>query len=104
VKYLSDSLGLSLASASRAVDGLVKQQLVARTEDTEDRRVKRLSLTEAGESLSHRILTARLEGLGKFVASLTPAERTKLESALELLVERDEIAEVYRRYRKEARR
>jgi DNA-binding MarR family transcriptional regulator len=104
VKYLSDSLGLSLASASRAVDGLVKQKLVARAEDTEDRRVKRLSLTESGESLSHRILTARLEGLGVFVASLSPAERSRLDSALELLVERDEIAEVYRRYRKEARR
>jgi DNA-binding MarR family transcriptional regulator len=104
VKYLSESLGLSLASASRAVDGLVKRKLVTRTEDDQDRRVRRLALTDGGHSLSHRILTARLEGLGRFAASLSAAERTKLESALDLLLEREEIAEVYRQYRKEARR
>jgi DNA-binding MarR family transcriptional regulator len=103
LKFLAESLELSLASASRAVDGLVKRRLVARVEDTDDRRVRRLSLTDAGRSLSHRILTARLEGLGRFVSSLASAERAKLEAALELLLERDEIAEVYRRYRKEAR-
>jgi DNA-binding MarR family transcriptional regulator len=104
LKFLAESLGLSLASASRAVDALVKRKLVARAEDTDDRRVRRLSLTDTGQSLTHRILTARLEGLGRFVSSLSGAERAKLETALELLLERDEIAELYRRYRKEARR
>jgi DNA-binding MarR family transcriptional regulator len=101
---LADSMNLSDASASRAVDGLVKRKLVVRAEDPGDRRVRRLSLTEAGRSLSHRVLTARLEGLGRFAASLSSDERAKLDAALELLLERDEIAEVYRRYRKEASR
>jgi DNA-binding MarR family transcriptional regulator len=101
---LAESLGLSDASASRAVDGLVKRKLVIRAEDTDDRRVRRLSLTDAGHSLTHRILTARLEGLGRFAASLSRAERAKLDAALELLLERDDIAETYRRYRKEAHR
>jgi DNA-binding MarR family transcriptional regulator len=102
VKRLAESLGLSLASASRAVDGLVKRDLLVRSEDDQDRRVRRLSLTDAGERLTHRILTARLEGLGRFAASLTDEERDRLEAALDLLLERDEIAEFYRRYRKEA--
>jgi DNA-binding MarR family transcriptional regulator len=102
VKGLAESLGLSLASASRAVDGMVRRELLVRAEDDQDRRVRRLSLTEAGERLSHRILTARLEGLGRFAASLTPEERDRLEATLDLLLERDEIAEIYRRYRKEA--
>ena len=101
---LAESLNLSDASASRAVDGLVKRKLVVRAEDSDDRRVRRLSLTEAGHTLSRRVLTARLEGLGRFAASLSSDERAKLDAALELLLERDEIAEIYRRYRKEARR
>jgi DNA-binding MarR family transcriptional regulator len=101
---LAESLGLSDASASRAVDGLVKRKLVIRAEDADDRRVRRVSLTDAGHSLTHRILTARLEGLGRFAASLSRAERAKLDAALELLLKRDDIAETYRRYRKEARR
>ena len=101
---LAESLNLSDASASRAVDGLVKRKLTVRAEDSDDRRVRRLSLTEAGHTLSRRVLTARLEGLGRFAASLSSDERAKLDAALELLLERDEIAEIYRRYRKEARR
>jgi DNA-binding MarR family transcriptional regulator len=101
---LAESLNLSDASASRAVDGLVKRKLVVRAEDSDDRRVRRLSLTEAGHTLSRRVLTARLEGLGRFAASLSSDERAKLDAALVLLLERDEIAEIYRRYRKEARR
>jgi DNA-binding MarR family transcriptional regulator len=104
VKLLAESLGLSLASASRSVDGLVKSELVARAEDEQARRIRRLSLTEAGQRLSQRILVARLEGLGRFAASLRSEERDKLAAALDLLLEREEIADVYRKYRREARR
>lgn len=100
---LAESLELSSASASRAIDGLVRGGYVSRVEDAEDRRVRRLSLTADGLSLSQRILTARLEGLSRFVASLTPDERERLAGALDLLLQRDEIADVYRRFRREAR-
>jgi DNA-binding MarR family transcriptional regulator len=100
VNGLAEQLGLSLASTSRAVEGLVKRDLVLRVEDTHDRRVRRLSVTPAGQELSDRILAARLEGLGQFAASLTTRERAKLEAALELLMEREEIAEVYRQFRR----
>ena len=104
VKFLAESLELSAASASRSVEGLVKRGYVERFEDSDDRRVRRLALTHEGESLSHRILTARLEGLGRFVASLDERERTQLAGALDTLLEREEIAGVYRRFKKEARR
>src|SRR5829696_1715777 len=38
---LAPRMGLSVAAAGRAVDGLVRNDLVSRTEDTADRRVKR---------------------------------------------------------------
>ena len=104
LKPVAAGLGLSLPSASRAVDGLVRRALVARTEDPSDRRQRLLSLTEGGHELADRIMAARLEGLGQFAASLTGEQRTRLERALELLIERDEIADVYRQYRRQAGR
>jgi DNA-binding MarR family transcriptional regulator len=102
LKPLAEKLGLSLPSASRAVDELVNRGLVARTEDAHDRRQRRLSLTQAGKDLSQRMVAARIEGLGQFAASLTDAERERLDEALALLLEREEIADVYRQYKKAA--
>ena len=102
LKPLAEKLGLSLPSASRAVDELVNRDLVARIEDETDRRQKRLSLTPAGEQLSQRVVAARLEGLGQFAASLTDTERERLGEALALLLEREEIAAVYHQYKKVA--
>ncbi len=104
LKQVAEGLGLSLPSVSRAVDGLVRADLVVRTEDDRDRRRRLLSPTEEGQRLADRILAARLEGLGKFAASLSDAERELLEPALDLLLEREEISEIYRQYRREARR
>jgi DNA-binding MarR family transcriptional regulator len=104
LKPLAADLGLSLPSASRAVDGLVKRALVARTEDPADRRQRLLALTDEGQALADRIVAARLEGLGQFAASLDAEERSRLQGALDLLLERDEIADLYRQYRRQADR
>jgi DNA-binding MarR family transcriptional regulator len=97
VTELAEILGVSVASASRAVDGLVKGKLVARVEDPEDRRVRRLTLTPSGRELSDHIVSARLAGIEDFTASLEGAERTKLAAALAALMEREELAALYRR-------
>jgi DNA-binding MarR family transcriptional regulator len=96
VKFIAESLDVSLPSASRAVEGLVKEGLATRVEDPDDRRVKRISLTAAGQELVDRVVAARLEGLERFVADLSAAERSKLDAALAVLLEREEIAEIYR--------
>jgi len=96
VKSLAERLGVSLPSASRAVDGLVKRGLGTRAEDPDDRRVRRVALSAKGRRLADTVMAARLRGLERFAAGLEPAERDGLESALELLLERDEIAETYR--------
>jgi DNA-binding MarR family transcriptional regulator len=102
INSISDRLGISLPSASRAVDGLFKKNLVTRVEDTEDRRVRRVVLTEEGREVATRLITARLEGLESFVAGLSTAERRKLDAALELLLERPEIAEIYETHARRA--
>jgi DNA-binding MarR family transcriptional regulator len=102
VKDLGEDLGLSLASASRAVDGLVRRKLATRVEDPDDRRVRRVSLTSAGHAIADELMAARLAGLERFVDTLSDDERRKLESALEVLMERDDISGTYRKHRKRA--
>jgi DNA-binding MarR family transcriptional regulator len=96
VTALSEELGISVASASRAADGLVRKKLATRVEDPDDRRVRRLALTAKGHALAGRIIAARLATLEEFTGSLTGSERQKLESALDALMKRPEIAAIYR--------
>jgi len=82
VKELAERLGLSLPGASRAVDALVERGLVARREDTTDRRMKRLRCTDAGRTSLARLDEARLAGLEKFSAALPAAQAKRLSGAL----------------------
>jgi len=88
---IAERLQVSLASVSRAVEGLVRGRLVKRVEDPNDRRVRRLSITDKGRRLAGEIVAARLADLEAFAGSLTPAQRRKLDSALEALLGREEI-------------
>ena len=104
VTALSEELGISAPSASRAADGLVRKKLATRVEDAEDRRVRRLALTSKGQRLADRIISARLASLEEFTSSLDADERRKLESALDALLERPEIAEIYANYERKVSR
>jgi DNA-binding MarR family transcriptional regulator len=91
VKSLGETLGLSLAAMSRAADELVQRGLVARTEDTTDRRIKRLRLTAKGRDLVLKMRELRMAGFEQFVATLSPKERAQLAKALEPILARDDV-------------
>jgi DNA-binding MarR family transcriptional regulator len=84
---LAPQMGLSVAAAGRAVDGLVRHGLVSRTEDVHDRRIKRLAPTPAGHAALERIAEARLVGLRRFAQRLGDRERTALHDALATVFE-----------------
>lgn len=88
---IAERLRVSLPSVSRAVDELVRARLASRVEDAEDRRVRRLSITDKGRRLAGEIVAARLADMEAFAASLTPAQRRKLDVALEAMLDDDEI-------------
>jgi DNA-binding MarR family transcriptional regulator len=92
VKELAELVLISLPAASRTVDDLVRRGFVERHEDLDDRRMKRVSATDAGRSVIRRLNAARLSGLEQFTQTLTDAERRKLSAALSKLLERDEVA------------
>jgi DNA-binding MarR family transcriptional regulator len=88
VKVLGDELKLSLPSASRAVDALVRRGLLVRYECAEDRRQKQVHLSPEGADAVRRLTEARLAGLAEFVETLDEDERAALSRALAPIVER----------------
>jgi DNA-binding MarR family transcriptional regulator len=92
LKEAADSVLISLPAASRTVDDLVRRGFVARHEDSEDRRMKRISPTEAGRAVIRRLNAARLSGLEQFTETLTEAERVQLSEALSKLLDREDVA------------
>ena len=100
---LASSLGLSIASVSRAVDGLVRKRMVTRVEDKQDRRVRRVAITAKGGEVVSKIVAARMAGLERFAATLTAAERRKLDTALDALLGREEIARTYQQLKEISR-
>ncbi len=57
---LGAELDLPLPAASRLISGLVKRGLVDRVERAEDRRAKKVTLTEAGRAFIERIAAKRI--------------------------------------------
>ncbi|HEY2334791.1 MAG TPA: MarR family transcriptional regulator [Solirubrobacterales bacterium] len=93
---LAEALGVSVPSMSRAVDGLVKKRLATRVEDAEDRRVRRIAITAHGKKLVDTLVVVRQAGMETFAASLTAAQRRKLDAAVDSLMDRQDIADAYR--------
>ena len=92
---LAELFGVSVPSMSRAVDALVKAKLATRVEDPNDRRVRRVKITARGKTLVATLVTVRLTGIESFVATLSAAQRRKLDAAIEALLDREDIAQTY---------
>ena len=95
VSELAETFGVSVPSMSRAVDALVGEELATRVEDPEDRRVRRVGITDKGKDLVDTLLVVRQAGLESFAESLSAAQRRKLDAAVDALMDRDDIAETY---------
>lgn len=90
ISNLATFLGLTLPSAGRNVERLVKLGLVDRTEDPSDRRVKRVGLTEQGAGLVALKVEGHRSTLRTFASALTDDERERLVSAVEPLLRPEE--------------
>jgi DNA-binding MarR family transcriptional regulator len=92
---LAEVFGVSLPSMSRAVDSLVKKRLATRVEDPDDRRARQVRITAKGKDLVETLVTVRQTGLEAFAATLSAAQRRKLDAAVEALMDREDIAAAY---------
>jgi|tagenome__1003787_1003787.scaffolds.fasta_scaffold20731874_2 DNA-binding MarR family transcriptional regulator len=79
---LATRMGTSAPTASRAVDVLVEQGLVARVPDSDDRRALQIELTDAGAALVADRKARAVAALEPAVASLSRDERDRLDELL----------------------
>lgn len=98
LQELAEELGASMPSLSRAIDGLVRKDLVSRIEDPEDRRRRRISLTEAGREITNHFFQSRASGVIRFASSLTAEQRDALDAAIGRLLDREDIAPIYEKF------
>jgi len=82
---LAEHLGLALPSASKLVDGLVKQELVIRQESAADRRCLTLALTANGESIINAARAGAQARFSEILGGLAADELETVQRALEIL-------------------
>jgi MarR family transcriptional regulator, 2-MHQ and catechol-resistance regulon repressor len=83
---LADQLGVTSGGATRLVDKVAADGLVARRPCTEDRRVHHVQLTDAGRELLSRVLEAHREDLEReLTARLAPDAQDALDGLLDQL-------------------
>jgi DNA-binding MarR family transcriptional regulator len=88
VTNLGDHLGVTSAAVSQMLERLVQQGLILRTEDPNDRRVKKIVLTEKGSQVLQEGLHARQDWLIDLGNTLSDIEKEKITAALNTLVDK----------------
>ena len=86
ITALAERIGLSVATAGRTVDQLVKAELVERDEDPSDRRVKLVTITKAGREIAEQHFQAHQATLDKLFARLSADDADRLADALQPLI------------------
>lgn len=88
VSDVGDGLGVTNAAASQMLDRLVHQDLIVRTEDPDDRRGKKIVLTDKGRRIIEESTDARQGWLNDLAVTLSPAEKVQVLAALDILIQR----------------
>ena len=88
VTELGDHLGVTSAAASQMLERLVQQELILRTEDPDDRRVKQIALTDKGQRILEEGIHARQGWMDDLAQSLSDSEKETITVGLDILIER----------------
>jgi DNA-binding MarR family transcriptional regulator len=87
IGQIAEALGIGQPTASHLVDRLVQSGLVARTEDTLDRRRTLAELSSAGLELVERLRTVRIEAIRRWLAQIDDATLAGLHAGLQALAD-----------------
>jgi DNA-binding MarR family transcriptional regulator len=82
VTDIAENIGVSPAAASQLLDRLVQADLLIRTEDPEDRRVRRIELSDHGREIIREMVGTR-EGIATELAGRFPDD--ELDAASRVL-------------------
>ncbi|MEJ2352870.1 MAG: MarR family transcriptional regulator [Anaerolineales bacterium] len=93
VSDIGDNLGVTNAAASQMLERLVRQGLILRQEDPDDRRVKQVELTGKGRQIVQESIAARQGWLENLARTLSDDERQQVTAALDILIDKAEHLE-----------
>ncbi len=88
VTDLGDHLGVTSAAASQMLERLVQQGLILREDDPDDRRVKRIVLTDKGHRILEEGIRARQGWLDNLALSLSDDEKGTIMASLNILIDK----------------
>jgi len=88
VSDLGEGLGITKAAASQMLERLVQQELILRSEDPQDRRVKQLVLTDKGCRIMKESVQARQGWLEDLVSILSEDEKKQIAVAVKVLIDK----------------
>ncbi len=75
VSDIARGLSMTYSAASQLTERLVKRDLVTRTENSRDRRLSEIRLTDAGRRLVESIRLQRITGLTRILQQMEPDDR-----------------------------
>jgi DNA-binding MarR family transcriptional regulator len=88
VTEVGDHLGVTSAASSQMLERMVQQELILRTEDPDDRRVKQIILTENGRRVLEEGIRARQGWLDDLAKTLSDDEKETIKLALDILIDK----------------
>jgi DNA-binding MarR family transcriptional regulator len=93
VSHIGDRLGVTSAAASQLLERLVRQGLIARSEDPNDRRAKQVVLTEQGGRFIDEAMKARQRWFQAVAEEMTAKERQTVVAGLGILIDKVRTAD-----------
>jgi DNA-binding MarR family transcriptional regulator len=88
VTDLGDDLGVTSSAASQMLERLAQQELILRSEDPSDRRVKQIFLTDKGLQVLRESIRAHQGWLYDLAETLSVPEKEAATAALNVLIDR----------------
>jgi DNA-binding MarR family transcriptional regulator len=88
VTDLGEHLGVTSAAASQMLERLVQQELILRSEDPNDRRVKQIILADKGLQVLQESMRTCQNWLYDLAETLSDSEKEAIEAALNTLVDK----------------
>jgi DNA-binding MarR family transcriptional regulator len=94
ISDLSEHLEITNAATSQLVEKLVQAKLLERTEDPNDRRAKKVSLTLVGEEIVKKAIAERSRWVDDLAIVMNEDEQQKVTEAIEILTEASQRLEI----------
>lgn len=88
VSDLGEGLGVTIAAASQMLERLVQLGLIRRSEDPQDRRAKKLVLTDRGCKVIEECIQRRQGWVDELVRSLSAGEKERVAAAVRIMIEK----------------